>query len=133
MQQAAKSYRRLTWIVVLAIMFGACAPILSRILESRQLPQPWEVCGAGAHQTESGLSAAPATEDGRTLKKLDPCAFCALLQHAPALPVKVPPWQALSFWFGRMRRTTEVCRGQKRFRRRAHRSRAPPSQAPLRA
>jgi hypothetical protein len=127
MRQLASQYRRLSWLVVLALLFGACAPMLSQIVENR-FSSPWdEICGSRGNEISAGLTPTRAPNADKALAKFDSCEFCALLHHAPPLPVKITPWQALSFWFGRIRRTKEVCRGYKRFRRRAHRSRAPPS------
>jgi hypothetical protein len=126
MRQIASQYRRLSWLLALALWFGACAPLLSHIVESR-FSAPWtDICGANDVEEAAGLAATQATKADKALMKFDSCAFCALLHHAPPLPVTIPPWQALSFWFRRTRRTRAVCRGYKRFRRRAHRSRAPP-------
>jgi len=127
MRQIASQYRRLSTLVVLALLFGACAPMLSQIAENRFSATWDEICGLRSNENSLGLATTRTSNAGKALAKFDRCEFCALLHHAPPLPVKVAPWKALSFWFGRTRRTKEVCRGYKRFRRRAHRSRAPPS------
>ncbi|WP_183727367.1 DUF2946 domain-containing protein [Paraburkholderia bannensis] len=130
---ATLPHRRLSWLLAFALWFGACAPLMSHMVESRFSAPSTDICGTNDGAEAAGLAATQPAKADQALMKFDSCAFCALLHHAPPLPVTLPPWQALSFWFKRTRQPRAVCRGYKRFRRRAHRSRAPPSSAAPRA
>jgi hypothetical protein len=145
MRQAVTLVRFLTWLVLIGVSVGACAGVLAPQFAPQVAHQstsrftPPLASSLAQHPdgdapTSWRGASAPvrATMDADGVRDVTPvtspgCPCYMLQHHTPALPLVTAPWQAISFWFGRTRRATPASRGMKRFRRRAHRSRAPPA------
>jgi len=119
-------HRRLAWLALCAMVFGACAPSISKWLATSQGFAWIEVCSAeGTKRIAVDLNGkqtpeAPAMADNH-------CGYCLLQEHSPFVPT-VPA--TLSFTPVSSDRLALGSVGTtifKRFIRYAHPTRAPPA------
>ena len=117
-------HRRLAWLALCAMVFGAFAPSISKWLATSQGFAWIEVCSAqGTKRIAVDLSSkqtpeAPAMADSH-------CAYCVLQQHSPALPTPSYCWQTVAVVSNRLL-VSDSSSFFKRFVREAHFARAPP-------
>lgn len=138
MRLGAAMYRRLTWLLLWTMVFGAMAPTLTHGLASgRQAVQHvvWtEICrpGGGTQRIalDVGISANADTSSAPLSPSTAPrnhCDYCLLTQHLPFLPMHQIVWRmpAASHLADRIPAHDRIV-FPTRFPRDAHPTRAPP-------
>lgn len=119
-------HRRLTWLALCAMVFGALAPSISKWLATSQGIAWIEVCSAqGTKRIAVDLNGkqtpeAPAMADSH-------CGYCLLQQHSPFVPTVPAAWDFAPVPSDRLALGSGGTTIFKRFIRDAHPTRAPPA------
>jgi len=118
-------HRRLAWLALCLLVFGAFAPSLSKYLAAAQGVSWIEVCSAsGAKRValdfgSKKLPEVPMADDGH-------CGFCRLQHHTPFVPTDPYTWEAAAVSTLRLLIDSGGTPVFKRLTRDAHPTRAPP-------
>lgn len=118
-------HRRLAWLALCVMVFGALAPSISRVLSTTRDVAWVEVCSANGLQRvvlDLGIDKGPAgprADDGH-------CGYCVLQKHSPVLASSLPAWVTATPASDRLPVGTGGTTIVKRFPRDAHRPRGPP-------
>lgn len=119
-------HRRLAWLALCAVVFGAFAPSVSKLLAASQGIAWIEVCSAqGTKRIAVDLGnkqspETPAMADNH-------CGYCLLQQHSPFVPTASLTWDATPATSDRLILGSGGTTIFKRFVRDAHPTRAPPT------
>jgi len=119
-------HRRLAWLVLCAMVFGAFAPSISKLLATSQGFAWIEVCSAqGTKRIAVDLNGkqtpeVPAMADSH-------CGYCLLQQHSPFVPTAPVSWDFAPASSDRLALGSGGTTIFKRFIRDAHPTRAPPA------
>lgn len=124
-------HRRLAWLALCAVVFGAFAPTISKTLAAAQ-PSAWvEVC------TTSGIQRISVDQDvPQDASKKQPnlpaaadghCGYCLLQAHCPAVPSTPHAVTVVAAASDRLPVGSGGTTLPKRFARSAHHPRAPPA------
>jgi hypothetical protein len=119
-------YRRLAWLALCAMVFGALAPSISKYLDANQGVSWVEICSA------SGAKRVPVQLDSKNLPGTptagdNHCAYCLLQHHAPVVGTHPYAWEATTVSADRLLIGSGSTTVFKRFVRHAHLTRAPPA------
>lgn len=126
MRLGEQLHRRLAWLALCAMVFGAFAPSISKLLATSQGFAWIEVCSAqGTKRIAVDLSGkqtpeAPAMADSH-------CGHCLLQQHSPFVPTAPVSWDFEPATSDRLALGSGGTTIFKRFIRDAHPTRAPPA------
>lgn len=119
-------HRRLAWLALCAVVFGAFAPSVSTLLAASQEITWIEVCttqGTKRVAMDEGNQESP-----RTPAMADNhCGYCLLQQQSPFVLTSWVTWDVAPATSGRLSQGSGGTTIFKRFVRDAHPSRAPPA------
>lgn len=119
-------HRRLAWLALAAMVFGALAPSVSKLLTASSGVIWVEVCSAsGTRWVALGGSDTPR-DDAPTASDQH-CGYCVLQQHSPALPVPAVAWECEAPSAHRLAIGPGGTTIFARFTRSAHLTRGPPT------
>jgi len=119
-------HRRLAWLALCAMVFGAFAPSISKYLDATQGVSWVEVCSTSGSKRvtvdlgSKKLPGAPMAGDNH-------CGYCLLQHHSPVVPTDPYTWEATMVSTGRLLIGSGGTTVFKRFVRHAHLTRAPPA------
>jgi hypothetical protein len=119
-------HRRLAWLALYAMVFGAFAPSISKFLAANQGISWVEICStSGAKRVavvlgSKKLPEAPMAGDSH-------CGYCLLQHHSPVVPTDPYAWEAATVSTSRLLIGSGGTTVFKRFIRDAHLTRAPPA------
>ncbi len=118
-------HRRLAWLTLCAVIFGALAPSISKLLVATQGISWNDICSANGVKRaavnlgSSELPEAPVADEAQ-------CGYCLLQHYSPVIPTVSYNWELSSISTGRLLIGSSGTTVFKRFIRDAHRTRAPP-------
>lgn len=119
-------HRRLAWLALCAVFFGAFAPSVSKLLAASQGIAWIDVCSAqGTKRIAVDLGGKPTPDAPRVADNY--CDYCLLQQHSPVAPTAFLTWGVSPVVSDRLPLGTGGTTIFKRFVRDAHQTRAPPS------
>ena len=118
-------HRRLAWLALCAVVFGAFAPSVSKLLAASQGLTWIEVCIAqGSKRVAVDLGGKPSPEAPAMAD--NHCGYCLLQQHSPFVPTASVNWDFAPLASDRLPLGAGGTTIFKRFVRDAHHTRAPP-------
>lgn len=119
-------HRRLAWLALCAMVFGAFAPSVSKLLAASQGITWIEVCsGQVTKRIVVDLGNKQSPEPPAMAD--DHCGYCLLQQHSPFVPTAALTWDVPAATSDRLSLGSGGTTVFKRFVRDAHRTRAPPA------
>lgn len=118
-------HRPLAWLALCAMVFGAFAPSVSKLLAASQGVSWTEVCSTQGTRWITVDTGVPDSPQGPVMPD-DSCGYCMLQQHAPFAPSASLTWDMVVISSGRLSLGSGGTTVFKRFIREAHRTRAPP-------
>ena len=119
-------HRRLAWLALCAVVWGAFAPSISKWLAHSQGWTWTEVC------TSQGTKLVPLQVPGATPLSDVPvaadnhCGYCLLQQHTPVVPTKLHAFHGVMLSCTRLALAQSASTHPTRFIRDAHHTRATP-------
>lgn len=118
-------HRRLAWLALCAMIFGAFAPSISKLLVATQGISWSDVCSAsGAKRVVVNLVFSETPE--MPMAGDVHCGYCLLQHYSPVIPTTFYSWELSLMSTGRLLIGSGGTTVFKRFIRDAHRTRAPP-------
>ncbi|MDM7456776.1 MAG: DUF2946 domain-containing protein [Tepidimonas sp.] len=120
-------HQRLAWLALCAMVFGAFAPAISKVLAANAQRITWiEVCSTNGPQ-RIAVDLGSQTPADAPMVHDDHCGYCLLHHHTPVVPTEAYTWRAAVASTGPLLTGGDDTAVYRRFIRDAHPTRAPPA------